>query len=37
MKICVEDLKTDRQFRSATGMDKERFYKLLPVFEECYI
>jgi hypothetical protein len=37
MKITSIDLKTERQWRSATGFDKERFYKLLEGFEKSYL
>jgi hypothetical protein len=37
MKITTSDLKTERQWRSATGFDKERFYKLLEGFEKSYL
>jgi hypothetical protein len=37
MKITSSDLKTERQWRSATGFDKERFYKLLEGFEKHYL
>jgi len=37
MKITIDDLKTERQWRSATGLDKERFYKLLEGFEKSYL
>ena len=37
MKITTSDLKTERQWRSATGLDKERFYKLLEGFEKSYL
>ena len=36
MKITPEDLKTERHWRSATGMDKARFYKLLEGFKKSY-
>ena len=37
MKVKLLDLKTERQWRSATGLDSERFYKLLPHFKKCYL
>lgn len=37
MKITVSDLKTERQWRSATGYDQNRFEKLLPLFEAAYL
>ncbi len=36
MKLSTTDLKTDRQWRSATGLDKKRFKLLLPFFEKSY-
>lgn len=36
MKLKTSDLKTDRQWRAATGMDKNRFYKLLDGFKKSY-
>jgi len=32
MKIRLDELTTDRKWRSSTGLDKDRFYKLLPTF-----
>ena len=37
MKISTKDLTTERRWRSATGYDKERFSKLLSVFEETHL
>lgn len=37
MKISTSDLKTERQWRSATGYDKKRFDKLIPLIEKAYI
>ncbi len=36
MKLAISDLTTDRKWRSALGLDKERFLKLLILFEEGY-
>lgn len=36
MNISIKDLKTERQWRSATGFDKERFINLLKNFEREY-
>jgi len=36
MKIKVSELTTERKWRASTGMNKERFYKLLGNFEESY-
>lgn len=35
MNISIEDLKTERQWRSATEYDKERFTNLLKLFENA--
>ena len=37
MKISVSELRTDRQWRAVTGLDKDRFYKLLEPFKQSYI
>jgi hypothetical protein len=37
MKIQTSDLKSERQWRAATGLNKERFYKLLSGFEKSYL
>ena len=37
MKISIKDLKTDRQWRSATGLDKNRFERLIPLVEKAYV
>lgn len=36
MKLSIEDLTTERQWRSATGYNKEKFFKLLAAFEPIY-
>lgn len=36
MNLSITSLKTDRQWRSATGLDHERFAKLLVWFEVSY-
>ena len=36
MNLSVTSLKTDRQWRSATGLDQKRFAKLLILFEQSY-
>jgi hypothetical protein len=36
MKLSITDLRTDRQWRSATGLDKKRFRILLSFFESSY-
>ncbi len=37
MKISISDLKNDRQWRSSTGYDENRFKKLLTLFEDTYL
>jgi len=37
MKIKVSELKTKRQWHSATGVGKEKFYELLAEYEKCYL
>lgn len=37
MKLSIDDLTTERQWRSATGYTKEKFLKLLATFEPIYI
>lgn len=37
MNISTKDLTTERKWRSATGYDKERFGKLLSLFEKAYV
>jgi hypothetical protein len=37
MKISISDLKTERQWRSATGYDKDRFDKIVPLLERVYL
>ena len=36
MKISISELKSERQWRSATGYNQERFNKLLVNFESIY-
>lgn len=36
MKLQLADLKTERQWRAATGLDKHRFEKLLGIFQSAY-
>ncbi|MCV6637570.1 hypothetical protein [Candidatus Albibeggiatoa sp. nov. NOAA] len=36
MKLKIEELTTERKWRSATGMDKTRFNKLLALFINSY-
>ena len=33
VKIQILELTTDRKWRSSTGLDKDRFYKILSIFE----
>ena len=37
MKLQLSDLKTERQWRSATGYDQVRFEKLLVLFTSSYL
>lgn len=37
MKISINDLKNERQWRSSTGYDENRFRKLLTLFEQTYL
>lgn len=37
MKLQISDLKTERQWRAATGYDQARFEKLLVLFTASYI
>jgi hypothetical protein len=37
MKLLIADLRTERQWRSATGLDQKRFDKLLLLFETAYL
>lgn len=37
MKLQKSDLKTDRQWRAATGLDQARFEKLLELFAKSYL
>ncbi len=36
MKLSTADLRTERQWRSATGLEQKRFAKLLLLFEQGY-
>ena len=36
MNLSITALRTDRQWRSATGLDQKRFTKLLVWFEQAY-
>lgn len=36
MKLKISELTTDRKWRSSTGLDKERFYKLLTLFDKAF-
>lgn len=36
MKLKLSELRIERKWRSATGMDQERYYKLLEIFKVCY-
>lgn len=37
MKLQLSDLKTERQWRAATGLDEKRFLKLLRLFTASYL
>jgi hypothetical protein len=37
MKLNLSELTTERKWRAATGLDKKRFYVLLPSFSESYV
>lgn len=37
MKISINDLRNERQWRSSTGYDEKRFRKLLILFEQTYL
>jgi hypothetical protein len=37
MKISTKDLKSKRQWKSATGLEEDKFYKLLEQFQLNYI
>ena len=37
MKLQIADLKTERQWRAATGFDQARFDKLLVLFTASYL
>ena len=36
MKLSIDDLKTDRQWRASTGLDRKRFTKLVGFIETAY-
>ena len=36
MKLRISDLRTDRRWRAATGLDQSRFETLLVLFSEAY-
>lgn len=36
MKLHISDLKTERQWRSSTGLTKDKFEILLPFFQKSY-
>ena len=36
MKLQITDLKTERQWRAATGFDESRFQRLLGLFQTAY-
>ena len=36
MRLSIDDLKNERQWRSATGLDQKRFDKLVLLVEDGY-
>ena len=36
MKLQLSDLKTERQWRAATGLDERRFHQILGLFKRAY-
>ena len=36
MKLAIKELRTERRWRAATGLDERRFGRLLEYFEEAY-
>ncbi len=36
MKLSIDDLRNERQWRSATGLDQKRFVKLVLLVEDGY-
>ncbi len=36
MPVTYRDIRTDRQWKSATGMSKEKFFKLVSMFKSAY-
>ena len=36
MPISHKDIRSDRQWRAATGLSKEQFENLIPLFEQTY-
>ena len=36
MAISYKDIRTDRQWRAATGLNEEQFFKLVPLFKSTY-
>lgn len=37
MKLAIKELRNERQWRAATGLDEKRFYKLLKLFKVSYV
>ncbi|MFT4665576.1 MAG: hypothetical protein ACI8YQ_003521 [Polaribacter sp.] len=36
MPVNYNDIRTDRQWRAATGLNQEQFFKLVPLFKSSY-
>lgn len=37
MAISYKEIRTERQWRASTGLSKEQFNKLVPLFEQAYV
>lgn len=37
MKLAIKELRNERQWRAATGLDEKRFYQLLKLFKVSYV
>ncbi len=36
MAVSYKDIRTERQWRAATGLNKDQFFKLVPLFKSTY-
>lgn len=36
MAVSYKDIRTERQWRAATGLSKDQFFKLVPLFKSTY-